>query len=357
MRDLRPGAAAHEVPREGQAGDSSDTPFALWREDLIAALLSSTLVLGLFLDGWNHINLQRGALGSFFTPWHAMLYTGFAGAAAWVLTRNPHLYLRGRATKPELYRLLGIPLRYPFAVAGIALATVGVFGDAIWHAVLGAETGVARVIAPFHLLLFSGGASLVAAAFRSGWHAPRHYPAVIGFRQFLPPLISLTLLTALGSFMFQWLSPFMDWTPSLSFGHNSGLLTALPSVEGTVELASAARIVVGNLLLLAPVLLALRRWRLPFWSVTAIFTAVAVLMSALTNFSLGATILAAAGGGLAADGLIIRLRPSPTNSLAYRLVAGGTPLVLWTLYFLVLRGVYGIVWPFDLWLGTVASAW
>src|SRR6266702_4034450 len=187
MGDLTVGAHSHEVPSEGHAADSTDTPYALWREDLIASLLSSTLVIGLFLDGWNHINLLHGRLGSFFTPWHAMLYAGFALSASWVLTRNPHLYLRGKTSKPELFRLFGIPLRYPFAVAGIALAVVGVGGDLIWHTVFGAETGVARVIAPFHLMLFSGGAALIAAAFRSGWHAPRHYPAVIGFKQFLPP--------------------------------------------------------------------------------------------------------------------------------------------------------------------------
>jgi len=113
----------HEVPIVGL-----DTPHALWKEDLIAALLSATLIIGLFLDGWNHINILHGRLGTFFTPWHAMLYAGFAAAAAWVLTRNPHLYLRGRPTKPEFYRLFGIPLRYPFAVAGLGLATVALAG-------------------------------------------------------------------------------------------------------------------------------------------------------------------------------------------------------------------------------------
>ena len=33
----------------------------VWREDFVSALAALTLVLGLFLDGWNHINLQNGA--------------------------------------------------------------------------------------------------------------------------------------------------------------------------------------------------------------------------------------------------------------------------------------------------------
>ena len=68
---------------------------ATWREDLITGLLAGLLVLGLFLDGWSHINLQNGVLGEFWTVWHGLLYTGFTATAFWVLTRNPHLYTRG----------------------------------------------------------------------------------------------------------------------------------------------------------------------------------------------------------------------------------------------------------------------
>jgi hypothetical protein len=67
--------------------------------------------------------LQNGALGSFFTPWHGLLYFGFTITAAWVMTRNPHLYRRGVPPKPEFQGVLWFRLRYPFAVVGIALAT------------------------------------------------------------------------------------------------------------------------------------------------------------------------------------------------------------------------------------------
>ena len=330
--------------------------FSLWREDLIAGLCGTTMVFGLFLDGWNHINLQNGALGSFFTPWHAALYAGFTATATWVMTRNPHLYLRDRAPKPELHVLLGIPLRYPFAVAGIAVATVGMIGDAIWHSVSGEETGVARVIAPFHLLLFAGAGGLLAAPLRSAWHAPERYPARATFRTILPPLISLTLLTALGSFMFQWLSAFLNWTPSLTLDRLPPDLAARETVQGTVEFADAARVIMTNLLLMAPVLLALRRWRLPFGSVTFLFTSVAVMMTGLAEYRLGWTIVAAAAGGLVADVLIRYLDPSPARPATYRVIAVATPLALWLVYFVVLLSAYDIGWPGDLWLGTTGLA-
>jgi hypothetical protein len=327
-----------------------------WRDDLIAALLGATLVLGLFLDGWNHINLQNGALGSFFTPWHGMLYAGVGATAVWVLTRNPHLYVPKREPQPYLHHLVGVPLRYPFALAGLALATVGMVGDAFWHAALGEEEGVARVIGPFHLFLFAGAGGLLAASFRSAWHAPRYYPDLSSFRTMLPPLLSLTLITALAAFMFQWLSPFVDWTPSIQIDRVPSDLQARKDVEGTIEDAGVARILVTNLILLAPILLALRRWRLPFWSVTCVYTTVASLMSALTEFELGATIFAAAAGGLVADALIQRLRPSLDRAWTYRVVALVTPLTLWGGYFLALGLGHDVVWPFDLWLGTVGLA-
>src|SRR5215208_6781269 len=98
-----------------------------WRDDLVAAILGTTLVCGLFLDGWNHINLQNGALGDFFTIWHALLYAGFSATAGWVVSRNSHLYATGRRPKWYFHRVLGFPLRYPVAVAGIVVATIGLF--------------------------------------------------------------------------------------------------------------------------------------------------------------------------------------------------------------------------------------
>ena len=141
---------------------------------------------------------------------------------------------------------------------------------------------------------------------------PHHLAAL----DILPPLISLTLLTALVSFMFKWLSAFLHWTPSIELGRIPADLTGRKPIVGTVEFADVARIILTNLLLMAPILLALRRWRLPLGSVTFVFTSVAVMMAGLAEYRLGGRILAAAAGGAAAD-LLIRRR----HSLAHRSVA------------------------------------
>jgi len=331
-------------------------PKAIWREDMITSLLATALVAGLFLDGWNHINLQNGALGEFWTFWHGLLYLGFTASAFWAVTRNPHLYTRGAKPPPYFHPLLGVPLRYPLAIGGLALATIGLFGDIAWHTAFGPESGVARVIAPFHLFLFVAAAALASAPLRSAWYAPGYYPSASSLRTILPPLISLTLVTCVAAFMFQWLNAFLDWTPSVTVGHVPADLARDARIRGTTEIAGAGRVIFTNLILLAPLFLALRRWRLPFGSATSLFVAVAFAMSGLHSFDLGATVFAALVGGLAADLVIDGFEPDAERTLGYRVMAFVTPLALWSTYFVILRVVYATEWPWDLAIGTAGVA-
>ena len=48
--------------------------------DWLVAILSTFFVGGLYLDGWAHIHVPD--LETFFTPWHAVLYSGFLAVAA-----------------------------------------------------------------------------------------------------------------------------------------------------------------------------------------------------------------------------------------------------------------------------------
>ena len=341
-------AGVGEDPGRSIDGDS------VRREDLVTSLLAMTLVAGLFLDGWNHLNLQGGALGSFFTIWHALLYTGFTATASWIVTRNPHLYRRACRPKPYFHIVCGIPLRYPLAVVGLALAAVGMVGDIGWHTAFGAERGVARVIAPFHLLLFAGAAGLVSAPFRSGWYAPDHYPSAPSFRTIFPPLLSLALVSSVAAFMFQWFSVFLDWAPPAQAGQLN--VTAGRFLAGADESESVARVVVTNLILMSPLFLALRRWRLPFGSAALLFGFVALSMDSLSGFAYGARVIATVFAGLVADAVLYWLDPGPGQTLGYRVVAGLTPLTLWTAYFLVLKVGGSGDWPLDLWLGTTGLA-
>jgi hypothetical protein len=55
------------------------------RFDWLMAGFGSWLIGGLYLDGWAHVHVP--ALETFFTPWHAVLYSGYiAGAVALAVT-------------------------------------------------------------------------------------------------------------------------------------------------------------------------------------------------------------------------------------------------------------------------------
>jgi hypothetical protein len=102
-------------------------------------------------------------------------------------------------------------------------------------------------------------------------------------------------------------------------------------------------LMVTNLLLLGPILIMLRRWRIPFGAVTILFTVVAIWLAALDEFRLWEAIPAAVAGGLAADALVAWLMPWPGRVAAFRLFAALVPLVFWSCYVLAVDLRWG--WP------------
>ena len=320
--------------REAMA-DSKKVTLSL-REDRITSLLAVLLIGGLYLDGWNHINLQEGKLGPFLTPWHYVLYAGFSITAGWVVSRFRALRKEG-----------AVPSGYVPALVGMGISGVGVAGDAVWHTVFGVETGITRVISPFHLLLFSGAALLVASSLRSGWQSDGH-ARVKTFGEFFPILLSMTVLMAMVAYCFQEMTPLVTWlNPSIT-----RLAGQTPFAEVTL-IYTVASILITNLLILGPVVVLLRRWQPPFGSITFLFGTFAALTAVLTEFSRGGVIAAFLAGGLVADLMILRFSPSPTRRSAQRLVLAVTPLALWTAHFGVMWLAYGQVWVPEIWIGTI----
>lgn len=52
------------------------------RRDLVTAGIGWVLVGGVFTDGWAHFN--RPGLETFFTPWHAVLYSSLGVMTIWL---------------------------------------------------------------------------------------------------------------------------------------------------------------------------------------------------------------------------------------------------------------------------------
>jgi hypothetical protein len=123
------------------------------------ALLGSSLwlVTGLQLDAYAHATNPE--LETFWTPWHAVLYSGIA-ACGFVLL----WLLRPRLPRVVTYRSLlrETPQALRLPVVGMALLLVGGGIDTLWHNLFGIERGLEIFSSPSHFLII-GGMVLVAA--------------------------------------------------------------------------------------------------------------------------------------------------------------------------------------------------
>jgi hypothetical protein len=182
---------------------------------------------------------------------------------------------------------------------------------------------------------------------RSAWSSP-DLPARAPALALLPALWATALTTAVVLFFFQYLSAYVTRAPSTPAAAGpEGLLTTIVGV---------ASVLVTNVIVLAPVLLLARRWRLPFGTVALLATAGAVGLTSLREFTLGALVPAMLAGGLATDLLIARLRPGPARPGAFRAVAVLAPPLLWGSWMVAYALAYGIAWPPELWAGVLGMA-
>jgi hypothetical protein len=304
-----------------------------WRVDAVTVLLSTWLLLGVVADAWAHNNLQ---LETFFTPWHALLYSGFAATAGWILATAARTRAAGRGG------LAALPAGYGLAVVGVATFAVGGVGDLTWHTVFGIEQEVEAVFSPTHLLLFVGMVLMVSTPLRAAWSDPAEQVAP-GYRRLLPVLASATLVTVLVAFMFGY------WT---AFIH---LVGAIPGSH-LLLLDGVATVLATNLILLAPLLLLARRWRLPFGTATTIYASVGVLLGAAYAFPHPMLLAAAVLAGLLVDGLLAVLGPAAGRPRRFWAAGALVPLATWSVYFAVVAVTAGIAWSPELWTGTIVWA-
>jgi hypothetical protein len=338
------------APGTGVAGARPRTG---WGDDLVTVLLAAWTVVGLFLDGWAHGNLAE--LETFLTPWHAVLYSGFAATAAWIAGLVRRHRLPGRSWREA------VPNGYGLGVAGVVVFLAGGLGDWAWHGVFGVERDLAALLSPTHLLLLLGGLLMVTSPLRSAWSSPA--PPAPGLRGILPGLLSVTLATSAVAFFFHYLSLFLTTTPAIRASEVLAVWRRqAPAVPGDLlehhvalqRIHGIASLLVTALTLVAPVLLLLRRWRLPFGSVALLFATVGGLVGAFNQYDSWELSAAAAAAGVLADLLIARLRPSPERPGAFRATAALVPTAVLGLYFLAVQAVHGIGWDAELWTGVIA---
>src|SRR5947209_1401824 len=96
--------------------------------DWIATVLFAILIGGVYLDGWAH---NHGKVdNTFFTPWHAVLYSGLALVGIFLVV---NLLLNHRKGYPWLEAL---PPGYSVSLLGLVVFGVGGWLDMILHILL-----------------------------------------------------------------------------------------------------------------------------------------------------------------------------------------------------------------------------
>lgn len=313
-----------------------------YRENLGVVVAGIWMIVGLFVDGWAHENDKPE---TFFTPWHALLYSGFGFAV--VLAA---LQLR-RRHEPGRSWLDAVPEGQALTLAALGVFGLGAVGDLVWHEVLGIELGVEALLSPTHLLLLTGGLVAVTGPLRSAWTGvSRTDPSSL--RSFLPPLLSLLIATALAGFFLLYLSPFVVDAAGTAFTRVAGAERehGQETRAELRQLVGVASILMTTVLLVVPALLLRGRWRPPAGSYTLFFGVLVTMFVALDEFGQAPLLLAGVAAGLAADALVKRDAPMWALGAAI-------PAVLWTAYFALYQLFYGVEWTAELWAGvTVLSA-
>jgi hypothetical protein len=311
------------------------------RTDLVTILLGMWVVLGLVADGNTHVNTPQ--LETFFTPSHAVLYSGYLSAAAWMGWQVLRQWRQGH------HGLEAVPVGYGLGLVGAAIFGLGGLADLAWHALFGIEADIDALLSPSHLVLFVGAALILTTPWRAASSAAAGEAP--GFRAFLPVLLSATATVMFVAFFVLYLSPFTAGAPTATAARAAGFITHRQ--QEVFWSQGIAGVLVTTAVLLVPLLLLVRRWTVPTGTATILFFTVALLSSAIYDFEQGALILAAPIGGLLADLLISRLRPSAARPVALWTVAAVVPAALWAPYFAVVAGWYGLAWPAELWSGSV----
>src|SRR5258708_3619665 len=201
------------------------------------------ILLGAAMDGFAHFH---GLVDqNFFTPYHALLYSGLL-AATFVHFGTIAVNLkRGYSFEAST------PHGYKWAVRGVALMGIGGLLDLGYHTLFGIESNIESVLSPTHLILVTGVMLIFSGPFRSLWL--RSDPSTpVTWRRDLPSIVSLAIMITITSVYFDYLTPFAAaWAsnrysaiPSMTLAN----WTSWPMDEFAVAISISAFMFTGALL-------------------------------------------------------------------------------------------------------------
>ena len=136
------------------------------------------------IDSSAHIYLSQ-EIESFFTPWHAVLYSGYAFSVV------SAAYVKNSIKD----------YRVDVGILGAVIFGIGGGLDVLWHTFLGIEQGVEPLVSPSHLMLFLGAFLMLAYVFASR-------PKIESLDT--PAVITVGASLSLITFITQFLHPYLN---------------------------------------------------------------------------------------------------------------------------------------------------
>ena len=304
-----------------------DRPWFHWT----MAGLGALLIAGAYVDAWAH-NHVGSTLETFFTPWHALLYSSMALNTAFLV-----LCAAWTGARPWEWGK-ALPDGYALSLAGCLAFGVGGVLDLAWHLTFGIERSFQALISPTHLILMGSGALIVSGPLRAAWRRPE-------LRAGWPAVISATLLLAMFTFFGQFDHPFTSqWAAAPQ--------PAVPTAPA--EELGVLGVIFHTALSMTVALLLIRRFKLPVGSLTFLFGVTAILVTFIHAFD--PIFLMGVIGGAVGDALLLTLHPSGRRPLQAGVLAAVVPVVIYALYFRALFVFDGVWWPIHLWTGTIVLA-
>lgn len=312
------------------------------RLDLWQAIVTCFMIFGLFIDGWAH-NHDR-VDDTFFTPWHAILYSAYAVAALSLIVAHFRNVSRGYHWRRAL------PAGYMPALVGAILFAVAGMGDMFWHELFGFEESLEALLSPAHLILALAGLLINTGPIRALWQRQTDHD----WRCLMPAILAFMAIACVFTFF-------------LSFAAVTGKSIILtgdrPDSHTLTDVYGVLSLVVQSNILLGVILFMSRRWRLPFGAVTLIYAVNAALMTWIHIDAAAEFLLVANAAIVGLIGDLLLSRNSRKSKSGIRIMAFLLPFAygIGALFVLHILGTSvwargGLWWEIHMWLGAPVLA-
>lgn len=304
--------------------------------DFYIALMSFIVIIGFTLDFREHRLGKSFEEEGYITLFHSLAFLSFFAILLGVF----FVVLYNRFSCNDKW-IKTIPKNYGTSIIGIFLFCLSSLTDFIWHIIFGFESGVEAITSPSHILMGIGFVLLIISPLRKIWlkrnlEKKEIYLGVFSFSLIITTIILFTLYS----------NPIMNLVPTFR-------ASSYASID-LFNLRGITNILIFNIILMASIIMLLRRFTLPIGSITIILTTVSLISVFFShNFVfLPAFVIS----GVLADIFYYYTQPSIDNIIQLRIFSILLPFVTYSLYYLTIWFEYTINLNIHVWTGSIVTA-